>query len=41
MDYETAKDFAKYRLSKAEETLNTAEAIAKELKDYTSANNRA
>lgn len=41
MDYETAKDFAKYRLSKAEETLNTAETIAKELKDYTSANNRA
>ena len=41
MNYETAKDFAKYRLAKAEETLRTAETIAKELKDYTSANNRA
>ena len=41
MNYETIKEFAKYRLEKAEETLNTAETIAKELKDYTSANNRA
>ena len=41
MDHETAKDFAKYRLSKAAETLSTAETIAQELKDYTSANNRA
>ena len=41
MDYDTAKDFAKYRLAKTEETLSTAETIAKELKDYTSANNRA
>ena len=29
MDYETTKDFAKYRLARAEETLNTAETIAK------------
>ena len=41
MDYETTKDFAKYRLARAEETLNTAETIAKDLKDYASANNRA
>ena len=31
MDYEVAKDFAKYRLSKAEETLKTAETIAKDI----------
>ena len=41
MNYETTKEFAKYRLSRAEETLNTAETIIKELKDYASANDRA
>lgn len=41
MDNETVEDFAKYRLEKAKETLKTAEAIFKDIKDYTSANNRA
>lgn len=41
MDNETIGDFAKYRLSKAKETLNTAEFIYNAIKDYTSANNRA
>ena len=38
---ETTKQFAKYRLKKAKETVNTAEFIYKEIKDCTSANNRA
>lgn len=41
MDKETVESFSKYRLEKAKETLNTAEFILKELKDYTGANNRA
>ena len=41
MDKENKEDFAKYRLSKAKETLKTAEYVFKEVKDYTSANNRA
>ena len=41
MDSETVESFAKYRLTKAKETLKTAEAILNDLKDYTSANNRA
>lgn len=41
MDNETIEDFAKYRLAKAKETLNTAEIIYKNVGDYTSANNRA
>jgi len=32
---------ANYRIEKAEETLNTTKIILKEVKDYTSANNRA
>lgn len=41
MDNETVEDFAKYRLSKAKETVNTAEMIFNQLNDYSSANNRA
>lgn len=41
MDDETIEGFAKYRLLKAKETLKTAEVIYKDVKDYTSANNRA
>lgn len=41
MNDETIEEFAKYRLNKAKETLNTAEIIYKNIKDYTSANNRA
>lgn len=41
MDNETIEDFAKYRLAKAKDTMRTAEAIFKDIKDYTSANNRA
>ena len=41
MDEETVESLAKYRLVKARETLNTAEIIFKEVRDYTSANNRA
>ena len=41
MDSETVEGFAKYRLNKAKETLETAEMILKEGKDLTSANNRA
>ena len=41
MDEETIESFSKYRLEKAKETLETAEAILKLGKDYTSANNRA
>jgi len=41
MDKETVEEFSKYRLEKAKETLNTAEFILKELKDYSGANNRA
>ena len=41
MDEETVESLAKYRLVKGRETLNTAEIIFKEVRDYTSANNRA
>ena len=41
MDDETIEGFAKYRLERARETLNTAQEILKSGKDYTSANNRA
>ena len=41
MDNETIESFAKYRLNKAKETLETAKMIFKEGKDFTSANNRA
>lgn len=41
MDNETIENFARYRLEKAKETLHTAEMVFKEVKDYTSANNRA
>lgn len=41
MDEESIESFSKYRLEKAKETLETAEAILKIGKDYTSANNRA
>ncbi len=41
MEKETLEAFSKYRLEKAKETLNTAEFILKELKDFTGANNRA
>lgn len=41
MDNETIESFAKYRLNKAKETLETAERIFKDGKDFTSANNRA
>ena len=41
MEYETIEEFARYRLVKAEQTLQTAEVIFKEAKDFTSANNRA
>lgn len=41
MDKETVESFAKYRLEKAKDTLDTAEAILKIGKDFTSANNRA
>lgn len=41
MDKETIESFAKYRLEKAKDTLDTAEAILKIGKDFTSANNRA
>lgn len=40
MDKETIESFAKYRLEKAKDTLDTAEAILKIGKDFTSANNR-
>ncbi len=41
MKEETIESLARYRLNKSKETLNTAEIIFKEVKDYTSANNRA
>ena len=41
MDNETIESFARYRLSKAKETLETAKMIFKDGKDLTSANNRA
>lgn len=41
MNNETVESFAKYRLEKAKETLHTAEIIFNEVRDYTSANNRA
>ena len=40
MKEETIENLARYRLNKSKETLNTAEIIFKEVKDYTSANNR-
>ena len=40
MDNETIESFAKYRLNKAKETLETAKMIFKGGKDFTSANNR-
>lgn len=41
MDNEIKNDFVIYRLEKAKETLNTAEKILEDIKDYSSANNRA
>ena len=41
MDSETIEGFSKYRLNKANETLETARMIFNEGKDFTSANNRA
>ena len=41
MDDETIEGFARYRLNKAKETLETARMIFNEGKDFTSANNRA
>ncbi len=41
MNNETIESFAKYRLDKAKETLQTAKIIFKDGKDFTSANNRA
>lgn len=41
MDNETIEDFARYRLNKAKETLETAKMIFNEGKDFLSANNRA
>ena len=41
MDNETIEDFARYRLNKAKETLETAKMIFNEGKDFSSANNRA
>ena len=38
MEGETIEGFAKYRLTKAKETLNTVEIILKVGNDYTSAN---
>ena len=41
MDDENRESFALYRLEKANETLKSAKILFKEVKDYTSANNRA
>ena len=41
MNNETIEGFARYRLNKAKETLETARMIFNEGKDFTSANNRA
>lgn len=41
MDSKIIEDFARYRLNKAKETLETAEMIFNDGKDFTSANNRA
>ena len=41
MDNQAIESFARYRLNKAKETLETAEMIFKDGKDFTSANNRA
>ena len=41
MDNETIEGFARYRLNKAKETLETARMIFNDGKDFTSANNRA
>ena len=41
MDNETIEGFARYRLNKAKETLETAKMILNEGKDFTSANKRA
>lgn len=40
MDNEIKNDLVKYRIEKAKETLNTAEKILEDIKDYSSANNR-
>jgi len=41
MNNEDIENFARYRLNKAKETLETAKMIFKDGKDFTSANNRA
>ena len=41
MDNENRESFALYRLEKAKETLKSAKILFEEVKDYTSANNRA
>lgn len=41
MNNEDIENFSRYRLNKAKETLETAEMIFKDGKDFTSANNRA
>lgn len=41
MNNENIENFSRYRLNKAKETLETAEMIFKDGKDFTSANNRA
>ena len=41
MDNENRESFALYRLEKAKETLKSAQILCEEVKDYTSANNRA
>ncbi len=41
MNNETIEEYARYRLEKAKETLHTAELILNNIKDYSSANNRA
>ena len=41
MDNENRESFALYRLERAKETLNSAKILSEEVKDYTSANNRA
>ena len=41
MDNENREDYALYRLERAKETLKSAKILCIEVKDYTSANNRA
>lgn len=41
MDNENREGFSIYRLEKAKETLKSAKILFEEVKDYTSANNRA